>query len=195
MNSLRLIDPMKQIANVSKLLVNNKKCLKANMSNEKLLKEILEARIAERNRLFEENSHLKDEIVRLKVELAEGNVLIEDMDKEFAEIWEQNCLLEEIVKNKNSQLADLDAVEENYEALKDEADWMSEELDRLEKTNEALVAKVWRISKLLYGRSLMGLINTECKSKKFNTWFFFCSKFVSNKNSTFILVHWWSDDD
>lgn len=142
MNSLRSIDPMKQIANVSKLLVTNKKCLKANMSNEKLLKEILEARIAERNRLFEENSHLKDEIVRLKVELAEGNVLIEDMDKEFAEIWEQNCLLEEIVKNKNSQLADLDAVEENYEALKDEADWMSEELDRLEKTNEALVAKV-----------------------------------------------------
>lgn len=126
----------KQRSNVAKLLVVNE------MSNEKLLKEILEVRIAERNRLFAENRLLKDEILQLNIAQTKNDVLIEDMDREFAEIWDQNCLLEDIVRKKNTELAQLTGIEESYEALIREADRLKDELSRLKKTNEILVTKV-----------------------------------------------------
>lgn len=111
-------------------------------SVEKLLKETLEIRIAERNKLVEENRQLKTEVAQLSKALTENEAALTELDEDIAEIWDQNCMLEEIVRKKNDEISEFTGLEKSYNALKFKADRLNDELNALKNINENLVSQV-----------------------------------------------------
>ncbi|KAL1452484.1 hypothetical protein WDU94_006712 [Cyamophila willieti] len=101
-------------------------------SAEELLKEVLEVRIHQRNIAVHENQ-------RLTGELDETRKFVDDLTREYEEVWTQNCLLEAILRRKNEKLEYLDT---RVHQLNSQTETLHEEIAALKKINETLTNQV-----------------------------------------------------
>ncbi|KAI5698217.1 hypothetical protein M8J76_011390 [Diaphorina citri] len=107
-----------------------------------LLKEVVEARIEQRNEAFRENAKLTEEIASLNEALADNNRFLNDLAREYQEIWTQNCMLEEILRKKNQKLDQFHTLEDHCRQLKSQTETLREEIATLKKINETLTSQV-----------------------------------------------------